>query len=85
MFLWGSGIPSRFMFLHCVIPAPQLPAAKKKKKNQTILASVCMTPGQQVKGNLIHSIHEYSLEIYHKLGTAGVLGIQRRQRQGHCA
>lgn len=35
-----------------------------------------MTPGQQVKGNLIHSIHEYSLEIYHKLGIAGVLGIQ---------
>lgn len=42
-----------------------------------ILASLCMTPGQQVKDNVVHSVHEYSLKIYHKPGTVGVLGVQR--------
>jgi hypothetical protein len=30
---------------------------------------------QQEKENLIHSIHEYSLKIYHKPGTVEVLGV----------
>lgn len=69
----GQGCLSGFTFLHFVIFFFPF---------KTTLGISASDLGTVRKGNLVHSVHTYSLNMHHSLAPWGV-GSQGRQRQGH--